>query len=177
MWWPAVACSGGVAALYAAWSGRARPKWLANAAGWTLIAVSVALWIGYGGPELGPVYAALALPLIAWLFVLANTKIRAPKETTRPLAAPARPRVAAILRHTALFLVAVPLAAGTGALLSLAFAGLLPISTPDRMAVGVLSTPVAWGMLAYWASADTMLARPAIALAASGAVAGLYLLA
>ncbi|MGH8167918.1 MAG: hypothetical protein ACREQ1_11805 [Woeseiaceae bacterium] len=167
----------GVAALYASWRKRLQPKSVVIPAGWFLIALSFYLWMRVGGAEFGPVLAALQLSIVAWIFVLANRHVRRDNGRRQEPVSVQLPPFRAILRHAAIFLLAVPLAACSATLLTLAVSTLLPWNDVDRLAFSIVLMPLAWGALAYWACADSRLLRPALGLVAGGSlsVALLYI--
>lgn len=175
---PAVlAAAVGIALLYAAWrkqiSGTPLLLWIA----WLLIGASILLWSAATGPEFGPVIALLVMPLVAWCFVAANRHIRTSRSPLQEPSAMNLPRAGAVARHTAIFLVAVPLAAGAATLMVLGGSALLPWREVDRLALAVLLIPVVWGLFSYWATADVRLARPAIGLAIGGSLGAVLLFA
>lgn len=169
----AAAC--GVGALYGSWSRRLRPAWVVNLIGWSLLTLSLVLWIRTAGAEYGPVFAILVLPVAAWLAVLSNTRVREPVQVRQQASLPARPELPAVIRHGALFVGAVPLAAIVSALLALAIVDLLPVHVVNKMALGVLAMPALWGLLAWWMCADPRPLRPAAALILGGVLCSLFL--
>lgn len=175
---PAALVSGslGVLLLYVAWRGAgAARRWLV-AAGWLLVAASCWSWAGHAGVEFGLAFAMLQVPLVAWLLVGSNTHVRSNKARPQTPVALAAPGVAGVLRHVGIFLVAVPLAGCSSALLVLALGTMLPLDEPGRIAVVILVLPIAWGLAAYWATAGASLLRPAAGLAAGAAICAALLL-
>lgn len=160
----------GVAALYASWRRRVQPKGVVIACGWFLIALSFYLWMRAGGAEFGPVLAALQLSIVAWVFVLANRHVRRDNGRRQEPASVSLPPLRAILRHAAIFLLAVPVAACSAILSVLAVSTLLPWNDVDRLAFAILVVPLAWGACAYWACSDSRLLRPALGLVAGGSL-------
>ena len=165
----------GVALLYASWRSRLQPKRSVVTCGWSLIAVSFWFWIRSAGVEFGIVIAATQLPIVAWIFVLTNRHVRRSNGRQQEPAGVTLPRFHAVLHHSGRFVVAVPLAAGSGTMLVLAGATLLPWSDVDRLAFAVLAVPLIWGALAYWACLDTRLLRPALGLVAGGTLGAVVL--
>jgi hypothetical protein len=166
---------GGAALLYASWRGRLQPKRLAVTGGWLLIAVSVGFWIRAVGAEFGIAIAAMQLSIVAWTLVMANRHIRRSIGRRQEPSGLDLPRFQSVVHHSGRFLLAVPLAAGSGTLLVLAAVALLPWSEVDRLALAVLLVPLIWGVLAYWACLERRLARPALGLLAGGALGALVL--
>lgn len=159
----AAAC--GIGALYASWRGCLRRKAAVNLAGWVMIGISVMLWMRVTGVEFGLVIAFLVLPLLAWVAVLVNTEVRAVKAARIQPADSGVRSVPAVMRHLALLVGTVPVAALASALLAMTLAQLLPLDVVDRMAFGVLAVPVLWGLLAWWMSIDARPLRPAAGVA------------
>lgn len=172
-----VAAGLGVALLYAAWRKRVRHRRAVRWLAWLLVAASFGLWTLASGPELGPVIALLVLPMIAWVFVAANRHIRSNNGRPQEPARLERPRLRAIGRHAAIFLVSVPLAACASTLLVLGVTLYLPWQEVDRLALAVLLIPFVWGLFAFWAAADPRLTRPAVGLAVGSSLGGILLFA
>ena len=170
-----VAAGLGVALLYASWRKRIRQKravcWIA----WLLVATSIGLWAFATGPEFGPVIALLVLPMVAWVFVGANGHVRSHNGRSQEPERLELPRLRAIGRHAAIFLVSVPLAACASTLLVLGGTLHLPWQEVDRLALAVLLIPFVWGLFSFWATADPRLSRPALGLAVGGTLGGMLL--
>ena len=169
----AAAC--GVGLLYASWRRRVRHKLPALWTAWLLVVASAVLWGRAAGREFGPVIAMLVLPLIAWVFVAANHHARGNNGRAQEPARLNLPRLRAVGRHAAIFLVSVPLAAAASTLLVLGSTVYLPWAEVDRLALAVLLIPFVWGLFSFWATADARLARPAIGLAVGGSLGGALL--
>jgi hypothetical protein len=170
-----VAAGLGVALLYASWRTRVQRKAVTLWSAWLLIAASLVLWRLATGPEFGPVIALLVLPMIAWLFVAANRHVRSNSGRQQEPAPLNLPRLRALGRHTAIFLVSVPLAACASTLLVLGGTLYLPWQEIDRLALAVVLIPFVWGLCSFWAAADPRLSRPALGLAVGGSLGGLLL--
>ncbi|MGH8195016.1 MAG: hypothetical protein ACREQ8_11535 [Woeseiaceae bacterium] len=158
----------GVASLYRSWRKRPRYRRMTVGGGWTLIAASVWFWIGFGGAEFGPVLAFIQLSLVAWAVVLTNRHVRPDKSRPQQPGTLNLPRVQAMARHAATFVVAVPAAGLSAGLFVLACSMLFPRSDPDRLAFAILTLPVVWGLAVYWTAADAKLLRPAAGIVAIG---------
>jgi uncharacterized membrane protein YfcA len=165
-----LAAAVGVAVLYASWRKRLHAKRSALACGWALIALSVVFWTSSVGAEFGPVIAGLQLSVVALMFVLANRHVGRGNGRSQVQAAVRSPRIATVARHAGTFVLAVPLAGCCGTLVMLAAATLLPAGDADRLAFAILTVPVAWGVFAFWACADTRLLRPVLGMAAGSAL-------
>lgn len=170
-----VAAGLGVTLLYASWRRREQHKTLILWSAWLLVAASIALWGHAAGPEFGPVIALLVLSMIAWLFVVANRHVRSNSGRQQQPASLNLPRLRALGRHAAIFLVSVPLAACASTLLVLGATLYLPWQEIDRLALAVLLIPFVWGLASFWASADPRLSRPALGLAVGGSLGGMLL--
>lgn len=174
----AIAATGlGVALLYAAWRNIPRHKTVVVWIAWFFVAVSIALWVSATGPEFGPVIALLVMPMVAWVFVGANRHLRNNAGRRQEPARPELPRLRAMGRHAAIFVVSVPLAACASTLLVLGGTLYLPWEEVDRLALAVLLIPFVWGLFSFWATADPRLARPALGLAFGGSLGGILLFA
>ena len=164
----------GVAVLYGSWR-----KWLQARSslltGWLLIALSFWLWTRFAGAEFGLTIASVALPIIGWIFVVANRHVRRDNGRRQQPQSAHLPPLRAILRHAGIFLLAVPLAACCSTFLVLATARLLPWDDANRLAFAILTVPLAWGVLAYWACADRRPLRPAMGLVAGASAAATLL--
>lgn len=171
-WILAVSLGGaGIAALYASWRGwRVNRPWI-GLAGWGLLGLSAWCWVRAAGAEFGIGYAFLFATFAAWMAVLVNLEVRDRKRRDQQAGQATVPDRQTVSRHVARFFVAVPLAAVVSACLGVALLRLIPLGRIDAMAAAVLGVPVLWGVVAYWACADTSIARPAFSLATVGALA------
>lgn len=164
-----------VGILYIRWR-----KWLAFkhvliVAVGILTVASVIFWVKVGGTEFGPAYAVINIAIVAWFFVLANAEVRQNKGRQQYFTAAKLPDIRSIARHGAIFLAAVPLAAVSSTLVSIAISGLLPWNEIDRTVFPLFATPVIWGCAAFWTCADPKLWRPTLSLLASGSCSAVAL--
>lgn len=167
-----------VGLLYARWRKWIKFRGLLLVAAGALAVASLILWNKVGGPEFGPAYAAINFALAAWIYVLANIKLRKSRRTKgrrQYLAASKLPGIRSVARHGAIFLVAVPLAAVASTFVSIAVSSLLPWNEIDRMVFPLFAMPVVWGCVAYWTCADPKLWRPTLSLFACGGVSAVTL--
>ena len=162
----------GVGCLYGSWrdllSASLRPAWV----GWLLLVAAGYFAVRASGAEFGSTFIFLAPALVAWLLVAANTELREAKARKRKNAERAEPTAAVggrtLTRHLLLFVITVPLSAVAATLFSVALARTLPWSDLSEMAFALTIMPFAWGCAAYWAVADSKLARPALSILALG---------
>jgi hypothetical protein len=157
----------GVATLHRSWRhphAWSRPT---AAVGWLLLVLSVPLWIRVGGVEFGTAFAMMAAAFAAWGVIAALGRESRPSAERRTQArAPAgRPDRATVWRTLARVAVAVPVAGCAGLLLSLAVVARLPWLPANRYVGAILLAPIAWGVLATWASTTSALPRVALLLA------------
>jgi hypothetical protein len=126
------------------------------------------------GAEFGGTFIFLAPALVAWLLVAANTELREAKTRKRKNADRAEPTAVVggrtLARHLLLFAITVPLSAVAATLFSVALARTLPWSDLSEMALTLMLMPFLWGCAAYWAIADSKLARPALSIIALGLI-------
>lgn len=174
---PWISCMAGMALLYGAWSGRLGLRAFCNVLGWALITASLFLWIPVSGPEFGPVYAFLVMPLAAWVFVLADPNQGNGRGLLLPRAQLTLPERASMARQFGVFLVAVPLAALTSALLAVEISTWFPWTNVDRVVAGILAMPVIWGLLAWWVCAARTPWLPGFVMLAAGMLSALALFA
>lgn len=172
---PLASCISGMTVLYLSWRNRQRHRPLQNLLGWGLLTISPFLWIPVSGPEFGPVYALLVLPLVAWVFALADPERGNGRPIEQRRTAVALPKAATLWRQTAVFFVAVPLCALASTFIALQTTHWLPWSEVDRLVSGTLCMPLLWGALAYWTCADPKLFRPAAAILLGGGLSAFAL--
>jgi hypothetical protein len=135
-----------------------------------LAVASLIFWMKVGGPEFGSAFAMINAAIAAWLFVLTNAEVRQKKELQQILTAASIPSIRSIARHSAIFLVAVPLAGVASTLASIAISGLLPWNEIDRAVFPLITVPIVWGCVAFWVCADPKLWRPTLSLFTCGGV-------
>lgn len=159
-----------VGILYARWRKRTKLRGVLLVVAGALAAASLIFWMKVGGPEFGSAFALLNTAIVAWLFVLTHAEVRPKKRLEQILTAARIPSLRSIARHSAIFLVAVPLAGVVSTLASIAISSLLPWNEIDRAAFPLFAMPIVWGCVAFWACADPELWRPTLSLIACGGV-------
>lgn len=169
--------SAGLALLFGSWRGRIGSRWLPVPVGWLLLLLSAWFWVAGAGVEFGVSLALLVPSGVAWLFVAGNWQRRTRRK--RRDAGPPKPVAdrRSLSRHALLFLLVVPLAAVASTLLAVALSLALPTAEINAMVTVLAVMPVLWGCAAYWALADTHIARPAVAmvLVAAMSAAAIYI--
>lgn len=163
----------GTALLYLSWR-RATPNRLATISiGWVFLVGSLPLWMYAAGNEFGSVFAIIAAPFAAWLFVGIGRETRdraAPALARRRLHGPSLQQ---LLSQLGLFTAAVPLAGAVSALVAAALVRWLPGLEVNRMAFAVLFMPLLWGLLAFWICAAQRRLRTVSLVTGLGIVGGL----
>ncbi len=167
----------GAGLLFGSWRKRLSPGWAWNTAGWLTIAGSCWSWAAAMGVEYGLVMTTLVLPLAAWFFVVTNRRVREPKAERIQPASLGLPPLRSLLRHLGLFFLSVPLAGIASILGTLVLAGWLPWHETAQLAFVILFVPVAWGLLAWWVTADRRAWRPGLTIAVLALAAGIALYA
>lgn len=170
-----VAGVGGIFCLFAAWRRLVPYRRGAVALGWLLLLASTTLWIRAAGAEYGIVFSLLALSLLGWGAVVINHEVRFRKRKEQPPGAIVWPRGHTVAQNIALFVIAVPLAAGASTLVSVALVRLLPWQALNQFVLALFLMPVLWGCAACWACADNRMLRPGLVLVAGGALSALFL--
>ncbi len=174
---PVILCVAGMASVYATGRRYTPLRVSANVIGWGLITASLFLWVPISGREFAVVYAFLILPMVAWVFVVADPKKGNGRTLSRTRKSVARLRSGVALHQSSLFFAAVPLAAFTSTLVALETATWLPWSEVDQLVTGVLVMPVIWGLLSYWVCATSKPSRPTVAMMAAASFSALFLFA
>lgn len=133
--------------------------------GWVLQLLGLYFWTSYSGIEFGLIYSLLALSVAAWVLVVLNHEQRPSRhDTPEPGNTGQQGRWSVIRENLVLFIAAVPLAGVAAALLSVASVTPLPWSELNRWVLAVFTMPLLWGLLAYWACADSRPARPILGM-------------
>lgn len=163
----------GIALLNRSWRRATAHRSATTTVGWLLLAGSLAAWVVVAGVEFGPVFAILAVPFLAWLFVGAGIESR-----QRPSSTPTRRPMQKIewsrlFEHAGLFSTAILLAGVAAALLAAALIRWLPGAEADRMALAVLLMPVLWGTLSVWICATEQRLRTCTLVSGLGIAGGL----
>ena len=165
-----------VACLFASWNKRLLNGWVVPA-GWLLMLLAAGFWIAASGAEFGVSYTLLLLPLAAWALAFASRDRREQKTRPQEQGRLNRPGLKALLKHTGLLLAVVPLAGISSMVFCMALLSLLPLSAVNAIVLSVFITPIVWGAVAYWITADTRILRPlATVIIAGGAGAAVIFL-
>lgn len=161
--------------IYDSWRNQERTP--AASAGWMLAFASVYVWSVVLGLEFGITFAVITFICLVWA-VIALTREAAVTVTLpiqRPFRALNRPGMQACLRHSALFMLSVPVAGVIAMMASVALVLYLPWTLPAKIAVVIFSYPVLWGSFSVWICAQDKLLRPALASATVFALSALIL--
>ncbi len=159
-----------VGILYARWRKWTTFRGVLLVVAGALAVTSLIFWMKVSGPEFGAAFALINAAIAAWFFVLTNAEVRQKKELQQILTAASIPSIRSIARHSAIFLVAVPLAGVASTLASIAISGLLPWNEIDRAVFPLITVPIVWGCVAFWVCADPKLWRPTLSLFTCGGV-------
>ncbi|MCP5164869.1 MAG: hypothetical protein H6990_07400 [Pseudomonadales bacterium] len=154
----------GVAGLYSSWRRLALAGPGVVAGSWLLIVLSGWIWCLGWGVEFGTVFACLALSVAGGVFLLLNYEVRE-RKSPRPADTQQlviNPRTWG--RHALLSIIVFPVAGTLSVVGSILLAHEMPWIPVNQMVLAVLLIPVIWGAAAYWACADPLPGRPAIAL-------------
>lgn len=163
----------GITLIYSSWRQWLNPRLLINLVGWLMLGVSAWLWCIAAGWEFGAVYFIAALPLVAWLFTAYQGTFRTNNSYPTERQRLSLPTWQTVARHFGLFLLVLPIAGVTSALLSLVLTSLLPWQEINRLALITLLMPTLWGLFMFWCCADQKVARPAVTIIVVGLAAGL----
>jgi hypothetical protein len=164
----------GVGCLFGSWKDRLPAQLRPALLGWLLLIGSGCFAVQAGGAEFGTTLIFTAPALVAWLLVAINLELRQAKVRKRKLADKVEPIETdgsrTLSRHILLFVITVPLSAVAATFFSVALARALPFSYVSHIAFAILLMPFLWGCAAYWALADSKLARPVTTIVVLGLI-------
>jgi hypothetical protein len=170
---PLTAALFGTALLYRSWRRSLPNRALTISIGWMFLFGSLPLWVYAAGSEFGSVFAIIAVPFAAWLFVGIGLQARDRVAVALPRRRLHGPSLRAMIRQLGLFAATVPLAGAASSMVSAALVRWLPGLEVDRMAFAVLIMPVVWGLLAFWICAAERRLRTISLIAGLGIVSAL----
>lgn len=164
----------GVGCLYGSWKDRLPAQLRPTLLGWLLLIGSGYFAVRASGAEFGSTLIFTAPALVAWLLVALNFELRQTKARKRKAPENVEPIETGgsrtLPRHLLLFVITVPLSAAAATFFSVALARALPFSYLSHIAFAVMFMPFLWGCAAYWALADSKLARPVTAIVVLGLI-------
>jgi len=128
--------------------------------GWLGLFGNTSIWITASGPEFGVIYAFFLPAIFVWLGIYSEQKklsISSPivKSQTKWQWQPKK--VSQNVGHGLYLLIGLLL---VSSLLTIAGVYLLPMSEPTKMAIGIITVPMIWGILAFWYLATTSKIKP-----------------
>jgi hypothetical protein len=164
----------GVGCLYSSWKDRLPARLRPTLLGWLVLIAAGYFAIRASGAEFGATLIFTAPALAAWLLVAANLELRQARVRKRKVTEKVEPiqtdGTRSLSRHLLLFVITVPLSAAAAIFFSVALARALPFSYLSHIAFATLFMPFLWGCAAYWALADSKLARPVVTIVALGLI-------